>query len=330
VPRLRSALARAKRTPKRAPRGLGVTSRFFNGRESWVFRAHALDELCGHHPDLVEKVLPPGEAITYLVYSPLRKVDAGPFELRGPGGSHALAITRDRIIISRDPHQPGLPRTVCQVPFASILTIELGEALALVWFVVRFAEAGKLASETVFFQSSGIEHFRGAVQAWRANGIPTAASDRDADAWESICAQAPPYLRNQLAPLILEGERPRAVLKIDETWCPTAGHRIPTCASAAAACVITDRACLLVQSERPYQPGALVFAVNATGLEHRALRAITLTKDGARFPELMTLVLDTQIESVERQVKLPVGRTSSDALDRFLADARRASGAHVH
>ncbi len=303
-----------------------MTQRFFSGRESWVFRADALEELCGHHPDLVGQVLSAGEPLEYLLYSPLREVDAGPFGLKGPSGSHALAVTRDRLIVSRDPHQPGRSRTVCQVPFASILTVELGEALTLGWFVVRFAAAGQLASETVFFQSSGIEHFRGAVRAWRASGIATADSRRYAEGWDGICAQSPPYVRNQLAPLILEGERPQAVLHVDETWYPAAGRRT-TCASAAGVCAVTDRALLLVQSERPYQPDALVFAVNATCLDRRVLRNITLARNESPSSELLTMALDIQVESVGLQVKMPVGRPAAGALEGFLAEARRAGGA---
>jgi hypothetical protein len=306
-----------------------MTRRFFSGRESWVFRAHALEELCGYHADLMGQVLSDSEPLEYLLYSPLREVDAGPFGLTGPSGSHALAVTRDRIIVSRDPHQPGRPRTVCEVPFASILTVELGEALTLGWFVVRFAAAGQLASETVFFQSSGIEHFRAAERAWRANAIPTAARDRDADTWEGICAQVPPYVRNQLAPLILEGERPQAVLHVDETWCPAGGRRT-TCASAAGVCALTDRACLLVQSERPYQPDALVFAVSATCLDRRVLRNVALVKNDSLSPELLlTLVLDIEIECVGHQVKMPIGRPTPGALEGFLAEARRPGGAPV-
>ena len=32
-------------------------TRFFSGRESWVFRADALEQLCGFHPELIGQVL---------------------------------------------------------------------------------------------------------------------------------------------------------------------------------------------------------------------------------------------------------------------------------
>jgi hypothetical protein len=144
--------------------------RFFSGRESWVFRAHAVSELCGHHAEVMARALQEAEPLEYLLYSPLREVTLGPFALRGPSGSHALAVARDRLIISRDPHAPSSPPIVCQIPFSRLLCTEIGEALTLGWLVVRFAAAGGLASETVFFQSSGIEHFRAAVRAIRGAG----------------------------------------------------------------------------------------------------------------------------------------------------------------
>jgi hypothetical protein len=34
-----------------------MSARFFTGRECWVYHAHALTELAGHHPDLVGEAL---------------------------------------------------------------------------------------------------------------------------------------------------------------------------------------------------------------------------------------------------------------------------------
>ncbi len=67
-----------------------MSARFFSGRECWVYRAHALAEPSGHHPDLIDQALQGAEP-DYLVYSPLRETNRGPF------GSIALnADRRDR------------------------------------------------------------------------------------------------------------------------------------------------------------------------------------------------------------------------------------------
>lgn len=299
-----------------------MTGRFFSGHESWVFRADTLEQLCGFHTELVGQVLSSSDALEYLLYSPLREASAGPFGLAGGSGSHALAVTRDRFIISRDPHQPQLPRSVREVPFASIVTVEVGEALTLGWFVVRFAAAGRLASETVFFQSSGINLFRDAVRVWRRNGVSVAAHDLSSSDRRGIWDHVPAYLRTQVEPLILEGEDPQAVLTMDETWSPATAHRLPTCLSAVALCIASNRGCLLVQSERPPRPGILVFAVNVTCVDRQAVRNIRIACDDSH-PDLLTLVFELDSESVGRQVQLPLGRTPPEVVERFLADARR-------
>jgi hypothetical protein len=103
-----------------------MSPRFFSGRECWVYRANALAELCGHHPDLIEQA--PGEIEPeYLLYSPLRETNRGPFGLEGPSGSHALALTAKSLIISRDPHRADEQRTVVEIPLTSVLIMALGE-----------------------------------------------------------------------------------------------------------------------------------------------------------------------------------------------------------
>lgn len=48
-----------------------------------------------------------------------------------------------------------------------------------------------------------------------------------------------------------------------------------------------------------------------------------------RGPELLTVALDIQVESVGYQLKMPVGRPAGGVLESFLAEARRASGAQA-
>ena len=70
-----------------------MAGRFFSGRECWVYRAQTPSELCGHHPELIEQALC-GDEPEYLLYSPLRETNRGPFGLSGPQGSHAVALTK--------------------------------------------------------------------------------------------------------------------------------------------------------------------------------------------------------------------------------------------
>jgi hypothetical protein len=209
---------------------------------------------------------------------------------------------------------------VCQIPFADILVIELGEALTLGWLVVRFVISGDAADQTIFFQSSGIDHFRAAVRAWRRNGSRAASSEPSAEAWEQLWSRTPPYLRNQSAPLLLEEGRPCAVLHIAETWCRLAGRRPPVCVSAAGLCVVTDSTVLLVQSEQPYRPGALVFAVNVTCIDRRVIRDVVLLRRDSPSDQDAVLAFDVEEGTVRHQVSVSVGRSAVRDVEDLLTE----------
>lgn len=78
-----------------------------------------------------------------------------------------------------------------------------------------------------------------------------------------------------------------------------------------------------------YRPGALVFAVNATCLDRRAVCNIVPINTDSPSGELMTLAFDTETESVRHQLNMPIGRPAAGVLESFLADARPAGGAHA-
>jgi hypothetical protein len=136
-----------------------MSPRIYSGRECWVYRASEPDELCGHHPELIGQALR-GDPPDHLLYSPLRESNRGPFGFAGPSGSHAVALTARSLIVSRDQHRRATVPSVRSIPLASILTIAIGEALTLGWLAVHYAAESRLETEIVFFQSSGIEHFR--------------------------------------------------------------------------------------------------------------------------------------------------------------------------
>jgi len=252
-----------------------MPTRFFSGRESWVFRAQFLDELCGHHPDLIAGALVSDERVRYLVYSPLRETTAGPFGIRGASGSHALALTDSRVIVSRDPHTPGSARTVRVLRYEDILFVELGEALTLGWLVFHFVTPEGVASETMVFQSTGIDLFRTAVRILRGRDRPTDASPAAAREPDANFAQAPPYLRSQLLPVLLNDEQPRLVVQSVQRWRTASGRR-PACTIPERLSVVTERSLVIVESERPHRPGALVFGVNVTCIDRPVVREVTI------------------------------------------------------
>jgi hypothetical protein len=305
--------------------GVHMTHRSFSGRESWVFRARAVEQLCGHHAKLVGEVLAPGEQVACMVYSPLRTAGAGPFGLKAQSGSHAVTVTDSRFVITRDPHQPRQPPTARAVAFDDVLSVDLGEALTLGWFVVRFNHQGHADSETVIFSSSGIPHLRAVVGVWRSRAHPGHANGAAAESWKQVWSDTPAFLLTQLAPLVREGERLRAALWGAETWSAPVRRRA-TCLSTQTLCAVTDDGVLLVRSESPPERGTLVFGVQATCLDRRAVSGASVeVSDVSGFP-LPSLVLDLEAGASALHIAAPFGgrseRDLENAIDHLPLTAR--------
>jgi hypothetical protein len=309
-----------------------VTQRFYSGHESWVFQAHAVDELCGHHAGLVGGALRPGERPDYLLYSPLREIAAGPFGLERTRGSHAIAVTSDRFIVSRDPHRATQTPVVRDIPFSSVLAVELGEALTLGWLVVRFVADGRATSETICFQSSGIDHFRAAARAWRARAdsasAPGAApAPASAPAPEDDeRAPGPSYLRHQVSPLLLSGERACVALHAGEVWRPDTARRRSACVSREISCVVTDRALVVAQSEAPPRRGTLVFAVNVTLIDRRAIRDVAVRTERGPAPAVTSAAIVVERKGVRRQLDLALGQLPPPSAEALATELLRRPG----
>lgn len=275
-----------------------MSPRFFSGRECWVYRAHALAELSGHHPDLIGQALRGAEP-DYLVYSPLRETNRGPFGLEGPSGSHALALTARSLIISRDPHRVDERRTVLEIPLNSVLTIALGEALTLAWLFVRFAGGRRATSEIVFFQSSGIEHFRELVRRWLRRLSAVSSHRRSAEDRHRALAHGPAYLTSQVRPLLDEADD-ALVVNASEAW--SAG-RTRTCLSPSTLIAVTDRAVMIAESERPCRQHVLVFGVNVICIPRSQVKSTTLRMSDSHEPQIATVSIRVETDRVVEDLR---------------------------
>ena len=290
-----------------------MSPRTYSGRECWVYRCHSPGELCGHHPDLITAGLN-GSGPEYLLYSPLRETDRGPFQLEGQAGSHAVALTDCSLIVSRDPHRADAPLSVCRIPLSNIVTLSLGEALTLGWLVVRFVEGGEIEQEVVFFQSSGITYFRDVVRLWmgRLSGVGTrhGITGRKADVMSS-----PAYLSGQLDPLIgcLEGVD---VFHAPESWDGSGAMRHCRCASSSLA--VSSSVVLLAESERPVKPGMLVFGVNVVCIPRRVVKQVRLELPEASDSVIASLTIVTSIDDVGDRVRRDLA-LPQDSACRLLA-----------
>ncbi len=252
--------------------------RWTSGRESWVFRAATPDDLCGHHPRLIASVLDPNEPLDYLLYSPVFDASDGPFRVGGGPGSHAVGITASAFLVSRDPHAEEPRRSISRIALDTISCIEIGCALSLGWFVIRFAGPHGPASCPVLFRGQGMEHFRALVRTYRRRvGEKSDLSEARLD-WPRVWENVPIYIRSELEPLVEETERPLSVLRTPELWTAEKrwwGRR-PVCASAPGLLVATSRGLLWAASEPRTTPAGLSFGVNVTVVRPERVRGAAI------------------------------------------------------
>jgi hypothetical protein len=300
-----------------------MTAGSFSGRESWVFRAAKLEELYGHHPDLIGNALRNGEPILYLAYSPFRDARGMPFGIKALSGSYGVALTDTRVLVSHDPHNGRGKRSVRSVRLTEMPFVQLGEALTLGW--LQFGVPGHANSAMAIpFHATGTEVFRVLVRACRSNGVISDSATRPKGEWSSKLEPSPPYLRDQLWPVALDAEQCCSVVFSPER-CGSRSGRRPTCLCGAALFVLTDVALIIAESERPAVPGMLVFAVNVTCLSRAIIRRFALFEQAA-VPEVVSLRLWLGAGSDHRYWEYILGRDAAErvaaGLRTFTADER--------
>jgi hypothetical protein len=295
-----------------------MADRSFTGNECWVYGANAVDQLAGHHATLIADALGVQEPATCLVYSPRRGAEAGPFGLQAPSGSHALAVTGTRFITTYDSHCPGKAPEVRSAPFDNVLTVVIGEALTLGWFAVRSVQRGRPTTETIAFSSHGIEHFRAAVRAWRRTTFVSGADNGEGLRAHSLASQIPPFLWSQLAPLVLADEPLFAAVHGRETWLPSRSRRW-RCTSPWACCLVTGGGLLIGQSEAPLEPGGLVFGVNVTCVDQRAIHRISLAPIAGNGDSGTTLAVEIRAGHATQDVSIQLGGMSPAGIRESLA-----------
>jgi hypothetical protein len=256
----------------------GDVPRWTSGRECWVFRADTPDQLCGYHPRLIGSALRPGEQLHDLLYAPVFDAKEGPFRVGGAPGSHAVGITAGAFLISRDSHAEEARQSITRVALDAVCSVEIGCALALGWFVVRFAGPRGPASCPVLFGGQGMDHFRAVVRAYRKLGPERRVAGEGALDWTDVWMGVPVYLRTELEPLVEEMERPLASLRTPERWTveKRSWGRRPVCASAAGLLVATSHGLLWAASEPRPMPDGLSFGLNVTIVRPERVREATL------------------------------------------------------
>jgi len=190
-----------------------------SGREPCPYDVAEACDLPGLHADNMMAGLGAGEKPRYLLYSPIWEGKSAPFGITAEPASHAVAVTHDRFVISRDFHAKSAKPELRTIPFSNVIYVQLGSSFCLGWFAVRFAERGPAACELMLFPAIGRDHFAAAVREYRSAIAHGRGPDpaQPAPTWDSIWGQDR-LQAERMRELLVRGERPICALHSSELW----------------------------------------------------------------------------------------------------------------
>jgi Rhodopirellula transposase DDE domain len=218
----------------------------------------------------------PDEPLLALVYFPIWDAPATPFGDAAEPGSHALAVTARRFLLSHNSHRRASTPTVVNIPFESVLAVEWGSSLLSGWATLRHAAAAGTAATTRMYRSTGgRHHLAAALRAYRQTFPSQEPATPATVPWDTVRAAAPPALVAEMAPLLLDGESARSLLQSRELWQPGRGlRRRPVCRSHQGLLAATDRGLLLAERAPAAQRSVLDVAVRCLAAPWASLEAV--------------------------------------------------------
>jgi len=294
-----------------------MSKRKSSGREPFIYRAHDPTELQGVHTDLIASSLKPGEKPVYLFYSPLWDGDRCCFGISSAPASHAVAVTRDCFIVSRDFHIEGNPPSLYAIPFDRILSVELGAALLLGWLSILFVENGRVSRLSILFKTIGFEHYAAAVREYRAvagvscphapkgrRATPTKAPDRRSMKQE-----------RKVRHLILERERIISAIHSPRLW----GREkrlwkfVPVCIAGDSMLLMTDLGLLFAADETDLLPEVASYGVNVWCIPHDAVRAASIIEQTKHYTRVRFLRLGLGRDSASTFLDVPFDQSCGES-----------------
>jgi hypothetical protein len=295
-----------------------------DGREPYVYKAPAPQDLLGVHSDLMDRALRADEKLLYLLYSPRWETSDAPFGVSAPPASHGVAVTSRGILISKDRHTREVAPMIQRVLFDQILWVEVGGALLVGWFVIGFAAEGQLASISLLFPaSSGARHFQAAVREYRR--IASAGGDPLCPQGPDALPDRPATLANAVRSLLFTEERAIHVARSSETWGVTGRgrRRSPTCLASAGLLVATDRGLIHALEEPGMRPEMLGFGVKATCCPFDVVTSAGVVEKRAGDMGLRFVRLHLRRGSVSFHLDAPVDGEDSRAADALVRRLER-------
>jgi hypothetical protein len=296
------------------------------GNKPSVFHAQRPSDLPGVHADLISKTLCHDEELLYLLSSSIVAGEKGLLGSCVTSGSHSVALTKHRFIISQDRHIEGIAPTVQSIPFRQVLYLELGSALFVGWFSIEFVGDGRPSSAKLFFPAAtGMKYFGMALQKYRSiNGPAYDLLPVQPMEWAEIWRRTPKTVVDHLKPLIPGEELPFIMLRCSEQWILRKRQRkgVPAYLSTNGVLVSTNFG-LIHATEEPFtKPETFNFGINACCIAFDGLKSAQLLEKSMHGKTLRFLRLKIARGDVAIDFDIPFdpsSQTDAENLVHFLA-----------
>jgi len=292
------------------------------------FKVDKPADLMGIHKELLAKVLTPDEELRYLFYSPICESDVKPFGIDAKPGSHAMAVTRHRFVISEDLHTKGIAPTIKIIPFSQVLLVEFGNDLLLGWIAIRFIEGKAVSCLSFFYSSTGIHHVSSAIREYRritSNRILSQPSEDDM-LWPHIWHHASRHQVELLRSIVIEGERPLSAFRSTEIWGMDGKRRKKTCLATHGILIATNTGFISARDESPIRPGMLSFGMNVCCIPRESVRSITQIEKYTENDRLHFIQLELHRKGAGFRYHIPFDQilsASVKSFSRYLEQHRR-------
>jgi hypothetical protein len=214
---------------------------------------------------------------------------------------------------------------VPSIDLGSVDSIEIGGALVLAWFVVRFSGPAGPAACPIVFSAHGLDHFRVVVRASLDGGPSVRAPAPPALDWPGVLRETPAFLRSELEPVTRGAEPPLAVLRTPERWARAGRRREAVRLSAGGLLAVTPRGLLWAASEARTRPDGLSFGVNITAVRSDRVAGASVSSRAVQGTVLPVLRVHAGDNPAGTEVEVPFDEgdlASAESIARLVSSWR--------
>jgi hypothetical protein len=300
-----------------------VTEWRSSGREPWVYEARTPGDLLGVHAELITSSLLPEEELRYLLYSPIWDGTWAPFGISAQPASHALAVTNNRFLLSRNLHRDDAEPTVFSIPFEQVLWAECGNAILLGWFSLYSILEDGPGRISVLFKSTGEKFFTAALRRYRQTlprQDPTAGHGKGQAAWQDLWNRVNELEACGVRPLLLEDEMLMGWLRAGQKW--RYRRKLmrwrPECESPENLLLWTSTGVIHVIQEPDIRPEIHSFGLTVRSVPWDAIQLAEVMSGG-------TLRLTLERDKAVLRIEVPFDKEYRDQADSLARSIERKS-----